>query len=536
MNRKTWSVILLGTIFAVAAKTSADLESEGKRWWAHVQYLADDKLEGRDTGSAGFRKAAEYVAGKFEASGLKPAGTSGYFQPIQFSVRQIDEERSSLAIVRDARVVPVKRGEGATRGGRVDVPERVEAPAVFVVYGLSIPEVNHDDLAGLDLRGKVAVFLSGGPAAIPGPLKAHYQSAGERWRALEKAGAIGMAAILNPAAMGMPWARSSLARLNPQMELADASLREINDIKMSCTINPARAEKFFEGSGHTFAEVLEAAKSEKPLPRFPLAVSFRAKVTVKHWQAESPNVVGILPGSDPLLKDEYVVISAHLDHVGVGQAINGDNIYNGAMDNASGVASLLEIARAMRESKMSLKRSVIFLAATAEEKGLLGSKYYAHHPTVNGKNIVANINMDMFLPLFPLKYLEVQGLDESSLGDDIRAVAKSAGVEVQADKEPNANRFISSDQYSFIRAGVPALAFKFGYVRGSPEDKIFHEWYKQRYHAPSDDANQPVDVAASAQFNRILTELAGRVANAPARPQWKPESFFRRFANKQSPG
>jgi Zn-dependent M28 family amino/carboxypeptidase len=246
-------------------------------------------------------------------------------------------------------------------------------------------------------------------------------------------------------------------------------------------------------------------------------------------EAKSENVVGVFPGSDPNLKKEYVVVSAHLDHLGIGEPVNGDRIYNGAMDDASGDASLIEIARAMKDSGAQPKRSILFLSVTGEEKGELGSQYFAAHPTVSG-SFVADINMDMYLPLFPLKYLEVQGLGESTLGDDVRAVAEQAGVQVQADKEPEHNRFIRSDQYSFIKKGVPALAFKFGYLAGTPEGKIFQAWYSARYHAPSDDVNQPVDLVAAAQFDAILEKLAWRVADADQRPEWKPNSFFRRFA------
>jgi Zn-dependent M28 family amino/carboxypeptidase len=173
---------------------------------------------------------------------------------------------------------------------------------------------------------------------------------------------------------------------------------------------------------------------------------------------------------------------------------------------------------------------VLFVAVTGEEKGLQGSRYFAAHPTVNEKSIVADVNLDMFLPLHSLHYLEVQGLGESTLGDDIRAVASAAGVQVQADKEPQRNLFIRSDQYSFIRHGIPALAFKFGYLPGSPEEKLHKDWLRDRYHAPSDDLNQPVDKTAAAQFNQIILTLLQRVANEANRPQWKADSFFRRFA------
>jgi Zn-dependent M28 family amino/carboxypeptidase len=297
---------------------------------------------------------------------------------------------------------------------------------------------------------------------------------------------------------------------------------------VSILFNPARADMLFAGSGHTFQEILAALNADKPLPHFPLAVKVRARVAMTRSEAKSENIVGVLPGSDPELKKEYVVVSAHLDHLGIGEPVNGDRIYNGAMDDASGDASLIEIARAIKDSGAKPKRSILFLSVTGEEKGLLGSQYFAAHPTVSGP-IVADINMDMYLPLFPLKYLEVQGLGESTLGDDVRAVATQAGVQVQADKEPEHNRFIRSDQYSFIKKGVPAVAFKFGYIPGTPEEKIFKTWIAEHYHAPSDDLSQPVDLAAAAQFNAILEKMALRVADADHRPQWEPNSFFRRF-------
>ena len=528
---------ILALIFlaALVANAASDWNADGERWWSHIKYLADDKLEGRNTGSEGHRKAAAYVAEEFEHAGLKPAGTTGYIQPVKFNVRQIDEERSSLDLVRDGSAEPVKLGEDALFSLRSDVAESVEAPAVFVGYGLSVPELNRDDLAGLDLRGKIAVYLAGGPRSMPGPLKSHYQSAGERWKAMKKAGVIGLATIQNPKAMDIPWARATLSRFQPSMSLADPALQDVTGLKFSLVINPDRADKFLEGTGHTIAEILVAAQSDKPLPKFPLGASFRAQVSMKRWDVESQNVIGLLPGSDPRLKNEYVALSAHLDHVGVGLPINGDRIYNGAMDDASGIASLLEIARAIHDSREKPKRSLLFIAVTGEEKGLLGSKYFVNHPTVDGSHIVADLNLDMFLPLHALHYLEVQGLNESSLGDDIRAVAHEAGVEIQADREPDRNLFIRSDQYNFIRKGIPALAFKFGYGNGSPEEKLQKEWLKNRYHAPSDDVNQPVDLAAAAQFNHIILLLALKVADSPDRPHWKGDSFFRRFAMAKEP-
>jgi Zn-dependent M28 family amino/carboxypeptidase len=230
------------------------------------------------------------------------------------------------------------------------------------------------------------------------------------------------------------------------------------------------------------------------------------------------------------LKSEYVVMSAHLDHVGLGRPIAGDSLYNGAMDDASGVASVIEIARLMMAAGARPKRSVLFIAVTAEEKGLLGSKYFAARPTVPFGSIVADINLDMFLPLYPLKVIEVQGLTESSLGDSVRAAAKELGVDVQTDREPEQNRFIRSDQYSFIRRGIPSLAFKFGYEFGSAEEKTRREWVRDVYHKPNDDLKQTIDIDAAARFNRVILGLLQRVASDAARPRWNDASFFKQFA------
>lgn len=498
------------------------------RWFAHVETLANDGMRGRETGSPEHRKAAEYVADRFRQAGLEPAGTEGYFQSVAFRSRRIVESESSLALVRGGKATPVALGEEATFGMRIDPAPSVEAPLVFAGHGLRIPEVEHDDFAGLDVRGKVVVHLSGSPAQVPGALSAHYQSAAVRWATLKELGAIGTISIPNPKSMDVPWERSSPNRLNPAMALADASLDDAAGQQVSITFNPARAERLFEGSGRTLADVLKVADEGKALPRFALPVSVRARVTVTNEELSSDNVAGVVRGSDPSLAGEYVVLTAHLDHVGVGAPINGDSIYNGAMDNASGIATLIEAASAVAAAKP--RRSVVFVAVTAEEKGLLGSRYFALNPTVPRDGIVANVNMDMFLPLFPLKSLMVLGLDESDLGDDIRAVAGEMGIGVRPDPQPQRNRFIRSDQYSFIREGVPALAMKVGFEPGSPEEAIDAAWTRERYHAPSDDLNQPIDRSAAVGFTEAIARLSIRVANRDSRPTWKPESFFRRFA------
>lgn len=524
MQRSAFFALLFSGL--VVFGLAADPPTAGKQWWQHILYLADDKLEGRETGSPGHRKAAEYVAGQFERAGLKAAGEQGYIQPVRLTSKSIDESQSSLAILRNGQAEAVKLGEEAYFSMRSDPAASVEAPAVFAGYGLSIPERGHDDLAGLDVKGKIVVTLTGVPAGIPGTLTAHATS--QRWKSLKARGALGTAILANPKSMDIPWARAMLARFSPAMDLDDAALRDNTGMQVAITLNPAYGEKFLAGSGHTFAELLALADARKPLPHFPLAIGFRAKQSVKFSPVESQNVVGVHEGADPKVKNEVVVFSAHLDHIGVGKPINGDSIYNGAMDNASGIAALIEIARGLQ--KKAIRRSIAFVAVTGEEKGLLGSRYFANHPTLANRTIVADINMDMFLPLFPLRLLSVQGVDESSLGADIRAVAEKAGVTVMGDTEPERNLFIRSDQYSFVRRGVPALAFKFGWVKGSAEEKIQKEWLKNRYHAPSDDVNQPVAIEDAGKFLEILMALAARVGDAAERPAWRDDSFFKRFA------
>ena len=518
----------------VVALTGVGADADAKRWWSFVESLANDGMEGRDTGSPGHKRAAEFVAAEFKKAGLEPAGVNGYIQPVKFKSRRILEEKSSLALVPSsgsaAKAEPLILGEDATISMRVDPAPSLEAPLVFVGYGLNIPERNINDFADLNLKGAIVVYISATPKSLPGPLQAHFGSAAERWQVYRAAGAVGTISIANPKSMDIPWARSTLARLHPAKALADPSLQDGAGQQLSITMNPAHADKLLAGSGHTFKELLALVDAGQPVPAFALPWRLKATTAVERTDVESQNVAGILRGSDATRRNEYVAVSAHLDHLGVGEPINGDRIYNGAMDNASGIAAILEVAHTLHESGVKPARSILFVAVTSEENGLLGSRYFAAHPTVPAASIVANINTDMFLPLFPLKTLMVLGLDESDLGRDIRATAKELGLGVQADPEPQRNRFVRSDQYSFIRAGIPALAMKVGYEENTPQAEIARKWTAERYHAPSDDLSQPIDLGAAGTYVQVVGNLAVRVANRPDRPTWNDASFFKRFA------
>jgi Zn-dependent M28 family amino/carboxypeptidase len=532
--KRLLSIVLLTTSLAAQNPPAPAPNFDGNSWWAYVKVLASDQMEGRETGSEGLRKASAYVVEQLKADGLEPAGINGFYQAVKFISRQIDESGCSLALVRNGKNEPLVLGQDAMFSTRVDLAPEVTASLVFVGYGLRVPETSYDDFAGLDVKGKVVVLISGSPSDMPSALASHYQSMSERAKALHDAGAVGIVSVPNPASMDIPWSRMTLARTRPSMVLADSALDDAAGIELFVTFNPADAEKLFAGSGHSFQELAALAKDRKPLPHFPLPSGIKARAKVIKTQVESDNIIAKLPGTDPKLKDEYVVLSAHIDHLGIGEPINGDRIYNGAMDNGSGSALLLDIANSLQHSHASPKRSILFLWITGEEKGLLGSKYFANHPTVPKSAMVADINTDMFLPIFPLQVLTVYGLDESGVGDAARQVAEQQGIKVQPDPEPLRNSFIRSDQYSFIRQGIPALAMKVGFVMGSPQAVIAKKWLTDRYHAPSDDLDQPVDLAAAGKFEDIVQALALKVANDPQRPEWKSDSFFRRFATENS--
>ena len=528
-------------LIAIALLTLQDAASEGKRWWSHIEFLADDALEGRNVGTPGFEKAAAYVEARFKEIGLKPGGVGGYRQPVPFESRTLIPEQSKLALVRNGAEEPLALRDDATLSARGNLDGTLEAPMVFVGYGLSIPEANWDDLAGLDLKGKIAVYVNVmAPVDVPDNVRSHVNSGGERWAVLKKAGAIGIATMPPPRSptattTAAPPAAAAQGRggppaPQPAIVLADPEVGDQAGQRVSLSMTRSGADKLLADSGHTLAELEQLIADKKALPRFALPGTLRVQAAVKREPIASANVIGIYEGSDPRLKDEFVVMSAHLDHVGVGRAVNNDNIYNGAMDDASGVASVIEIARLLHESSAKPKRSILFMTQTGEEKGLLGSRYFAAKPTVPFDRIVADINLDMFLPLYPLKVIEVQGLTESSLGETVKAAAADVGVQVQTDREPEQNRFIRSDQYSFIRSGIPALAFKFGYEFGSPEETIRRTWVRDVYHKPNDDLKQPVDIEAAAKFDRVILGLLQRVANDPARPHWNDTSFFKRFA------
>jgi hypothetical protein len=482
-------------------------------WWHHITVIADDSMHGRRTGTADYVKAAHYVADQFASMGLEPAGTDGFFQTVHLAEARIVPEGSSVVLqtATTADTLPL------TVQLKPSTVSEADGQMVFVGYGLNLPGA-HDDLAGVDLRGKVAVYLNRMPQGLGATLFAHGRAS--RWRELQRLGAVAAIAIADAPPPGRE--RPARPAGRPVTGLAE------DPAEHGILVNVAadRADPIFTGSGHTYAELIALADSGKPLPTIELRPTFHARLQIERTPVDAPNVVGILRGSDPKLRDQYLVVSAHLDHLGIGRPVNGDSIYNGAIDNASGIATLLETAREFHDRKIRGRRSVIFLAVTGEEEGELGSAYFALHPTVPQGQLVADLNTDMYFPIIPFTGLFSYGWDESDLGKDIMPVLKAHGIANLEDPEPEQVRFIRSDQYSFIQRGIPSLAFKVGYTKGSPEMKVVTDWVANRYHKPSDDLAQPIDFKTAVSFDSLYFDIVRAVADRETRPAWYKQSVF----------
>ena len=508
---------------------AAPANDRADAWWRHVEILAADDMEGRAAGTEGHRRASDYVAARLAEYGLEPAGENGtFFQRVTLEQRTIRSDRSRAALVRSGREERLSvPGELLFRLAGTPPPERVDAELVFVGYGFHLPEAGHDDLAGLDLRGKVAVFVDGEPRNLSGALKSHARA--ERGRIFAALGAVGMIQLVE--STDTPWSRLAQAYGGPGAYPAEPQMRRIATPFFNAYLNPSAATRLLAGTGAEVGALARAADRGEQLPRLALRGRLTATIASDGHPLETRNVVARLPGSDVRLAAEHVVLTAHLDHMGIGAPVDGDSIYNGALDNAAGSGAMLDIAQTLGRTGARPRRSLLFVFVTAEELGLLGSRWFARAPTVPRASIVANLNYDMALPLFPLTGVTVLGAGESSLGADARAVGEALGLPVMPDPFPERDSFIRSDQYAFIEAGIPALAFKFGFRPGTREAEIEREWRARVYHRPQDDTSQRVFREDEIRLHDFIAAIAMRIANADARPRWNADSFFRRFAD-----
>lgn len=521
-------------------KALEQIRPEGIR--AHMAFLADDLLEGRAPGTRGYQLAAKYVAAQFEAMGLEPAGVDGtYFQPVPLREIKLVEEDSSLTLFRDGREVELKFGEDfVMRGNPLRTETSVEAPVVFVGFGVTAPELDYDDYDGVDVKGKIVAMLTGAPASFPHNQRAYHSSGRVKSHTAVAQGAMGSIFLRTPEnEKRAKWDRRVRQSKVPGMRWLD-EMGTPNDshsqIRGRANLSRPGAEKLFGGAPKSLEEVFAAAEAGEP-QAFALPVKVRIRTISRHRKLESPNVVAVLPGSDPKLREEYVVYTAHLDAYGVGEPLDGDVIYNGALDNASGAACLLNIARAFSSLPQRSQRSVLFLAVTAEEKGLRGSDYFAHYPTVPLDMIVANVNLDGAAVLHSLVDVVPRGAEHSTLERPVKQASGRLGLEITPDPTPEEVFFIRSDQFSFVRKGVPAVFVMSGFQTGDPNidgAAIMQNWRQTRYHQPKDDMEQPLNFEAAAKFAQVNFLIGYLVANQTERPAWNPGDFFgEKFGRQQ---
>jgi Peptidase family M28 len=519
------------------ALAAADPTAAGIR--AHMAFLSDDLMEGRATGARGFDLAARYVASRFEALGLQPGGTGGtWYQPITFTEASPVIPAAVLTLTRNGQDTVLKPAEDFLPGADYFAPKReVTAPLVFVGFGVHAPELGYDDYAGVDVRGKIAVVVGGAPSHFPSTARAHYSNRMTKARELVARGAVGQLGMSLPEDLKrVPWERSVRLSWVPAMRWlqADGSPSDaFPELQAGASLGPSAMAPMFAGAAHGPEEIYTRLTSTKEQAARPLSFDLPGTATLHREtlssKRQSMNVIGLLPGQDPALRDEYVVITAHLDHIGKGAAINGDSIYNGALDNASGVAVMLEVARLLAESPQRRRRSVIFIALTGEEKGLLGSDYYARNPTVPLERVVANINMDMPVFLVPGAAVVAFGADHSTLGAVAAKAAKQEGVLLTPDEQPEETIFVRSDQYSFVKAGIPALYLDNGMrssITGVDGKAPVKDFLANHYHMPSDDMSRPIDFQSLARFARLNVRVIRAVANNHERPRWHKGDFF----------
>ena len=503
----------------------------------HVAWLAHDDREGRMTGEAGYDRSAEYVAEQLASMGVEPAGVDGWYQPVSLRSYTADGEASSFIIhTEDGDEALVYREAFSVQPDPVKVSTQVRAEVVYVGYGVHAPDQGYSDYDGIDVSGKIVALYGGAPEGFDGEKRAFYASSSAKRKELVSRGAVGAISLRSRKnEKDSPWEdakkrigrRASMTWVNSAGEAA----RYFPEIRGVAYVSPQAGEKLFANAPLSYEESLDAMEAGTAA-----SVSLGIEVTIagktKHDALASPNVVGVVRGTDPRLANEYVVYTAHLDHVGMREEDGEQLIFNGAYDNAMGVALMLETARAI--AAVPPRRSVLFVAVTAEEKGLLGSDFFINDPTVPPGAIVANINLDMPLFLYPVADLVAFGSENSTLQGVARVAAEAEGFSLSPDPMPEENLFVRSDQYSFVRKGIPAIYLVPGFT--SLDDDVdgeaaYRDHIKNHYHKASDDLSRPVDWASAQRFARAHTRMGYAIATDTARPTWLEGNFFgTRFA------
>ncbi|OOG70585.1 M28 family peptidase [Algoriphagus sp. A40] len=497
----------------------------------HIAYLADDKLKGRMPGTEGYQMAVDYVVDQFKMMGVQPGGDSGEYTQKLFLRKTVVDNSTAKALLRDKVGNEVSLDFGTDF---LPIPHPLTAKAsgegvlVFVGYGVEIPGL-YSDYEGMDVKGKVVVMVGGVPDGISAStLVSHFSSPGNKMNTAFAKGAAGAILVnLNlPFSNSNPVIQSNVA-LNPEKKTAYGR-GFVGNLGFALNGSKSLLTGLFLNSGKNLNQVLADIKARKN-SSFEFSYQFSASYSNTHSEFESYNVIGLIPGTDPKLKNEYVVHSAHLDHVGIGRPENGDSIYNGAHDNASGVASLLEIARIYKNGNAKPKRSILIVMLTAEEMGLVGSSYFASNPTVPKSSIVANVNTDMPTVIAPLLSIVPLGAEHSSILGNVKFAADYLGLDIEADPEPEQNRFVRSDQYSFVVSGIPALHIKYGNktnVPGFDMDAFIKEWRAKYYHRAADGMDGIFNFTAAKTYVQLNFLISYSIAQTTEKPIWNPGDLF----------
>ncbi len=531
-----YRLLLLLVAFCLASALPGDQadsvpEISAERIKAGVAYLASDRLEGRGPGTRGEILATEFIADGFKNAGLKPIGERGtYFQPVPL-VRVVTSPKSTLRAVRGETTlnIPCEDGFSGTSQTQKEL-EEFDAEAVFVGHGITAPEFGWDDYREVDVKGKVAVLFTNEPPSndpnfFGGSALIYYGRWTYKFEEAARRGAKACFIIHTNATAGYPYSvvrplnGAQLTREPGQPALAFAGW-----------LSRDAGEKLLGLSGRTVDGTLKEADTVGFKP-YALGFNLRGNIITRVEKIISNNVVGLAEGSDPKLKSEAVVFTAHWDHLGVGRAVLGDAIYNGAADNATGCALLLELARAWSAQSPRPKRSAIFLAVTAEEKGLLGSKYYTRNPLVPLGKTALNLNFDMILPLGVPESVVVTGADRTTVWPAVKAAAAKNFLEIEADQRAHLGIFYRSDHFSMAQAGVPAFSVAAGMkMKGKPKDfasKAFKEFNDKVYHSPQDELKPEWDFSGFVVLARFALDVARDVANADRLPTWNLGDEFR---------
>ena len=499
---------------------------------AHVAYLADDKLQGRLPGTPGYQLAVEYVTNQLKKLGVEPAGENGtYTQQVRLR-RAFTEPGATLQLQSAAGpATNLVADQDFTLYPNPETPRTSvsAAPLVFVGYGISAPGLQYDDYAGLDAKGKVVVVTREEPRQFPAAVRLYNTDLLTILQTAARHGAVGVLLASPKSTAKLPsLSRGVVSVLGADGKVAVSRSYAGGQIQVVGAVSAAILHQLFAGASTDTARAFAALRGGRPAS-LPLLTRLSAAQTSRHQDMLSYNVVGKIPGSDPQLREEYVVHSAHLDHLGISTAVQGDSLYNGAHDNATGVASLLEIASIYKSVKQKPRRSILIAIVTGEEMGLLGSAYFAQNPTVPKAQLVANVNTDMPTIIAPLLSVVALGAENSSLAAPAAAASQVLGLTVEADPEPTQNRFIRSDQYSFVAQGIPALHIKYGNKTADGQNNLSQQvqtWRAKYYHKPQDDINGVFDFEAGKKYAQLNFLIGYLIANEPQRPTWNAGNFF----------